>query len=58
MVKKKYISPEMLTVQLGTVHMMAQSLLISNTNTITDKEEILVKEDNTITNVNVWDKEW
>ncbi len=44
-------------VQLGTVHMMAQSLLISDADTITDEGEILVKE-NTVRDVNLWDEEW
>ena len=59
MVKKTYISPEMLTVQLGTVHMMAESLVIdrSGTNTISSQSEILVKENN-VSDVNVWDNEW
>ena len=57
MKKKTYISPAMLMVQLGTVHMMAQSLLISDANTITDEGDILVKE-NTVRDVNLWDNEW
>ena len=57
--KKTYLSPEMLAVQLGTCKMMAQSLRIdqSGTNTITNKDDILVKEQNT-SDVNVWDEEW
>ena len=49
----------MLAVQLGTCKMMAQSLRIdqSGTNTITNKDDILVKEQNT-SDVNVWDEEW
>ena len=57
MVKKTYISPEMLTVQLGTCHMMAESLPFG-TNEITSSEDILVKEQNTPSDVNVWDEEW
>ena len=59
MVKKTYISPEMLTVQLGTVHMMAQSLEINGDSDkkIMSSSEILVKE-NDVTDVNLWDKEW
>ena len=59
MMKKTYISPEMLTVQLGTVHMMAESLIIdkSGTNTIDNAADILVKENN-VSDVNVWDNEW
>ena len=49
----------MLTVQLGTVHMMAESLIIdkSGTNTIDNSADILVKENN-VSDVNVWDNEW
>jgi len=59
MKKKTYISPEILTVQLGTVHMMAESLFIdkSGTNTIDNSADILVKENN-VSDVNVWDNEW
>ena len=56
--KKTYISPTMLTVQLGTVHMMAESLPVDSTQTITSGSEILVKEDNSVRDVNVWDEEW
>ena len=55
--KKTYISPAMLTVQLGTVHMMAESLEISSRATIDNSNDILVKENN-VSDVNVWDKEW
>jgi hypothetical protein len=57
--KKTYISPEMLTVQLGTVHMMAESLFIDSrgTNTISSSSDILVKE-TTPSDVNLWDNEW
>ena len=57
--KKTYISPAMLTVQLGTVHMMAESLIIdkSGTKTIDNSADILVKENN-VSDVNVWDNEW
>jgi len=57
--KKTYISPAMLTVQLGTVQMMAQSLDINsydpnNIDTyINDHNQILTKQ-----NKSVWDNEW
>ena len=59
--KKTYISPAMLTVQLGTVQMMAQSLDINTTcydpndidNYINDPSQILTKQ-----NKSVWDNEW
>jgi hypothetical protein len=60
MVKKTYISPAMLTVQLGTIHIIAESLPVDRSGnaekTITDRSQILVKE--TTTDVNLWDKEW
>ena len=63
MVKKTYISPAALTVQLGTVQMIAQSLDINfNTtgtsteeNTITDGSQVLTKESR---DINLWDNEW
>ena len=61
MVKKRYIVPELLVVQLGTVHMMAESLPVvisdDDSKKITNSGDILVKE-NTTTDVNLWDKEW
>ena len=48
----------MLTVQLGTVHMMAESLTIASGGaTINSSSDILVKEQNT-RDVNLWDSEW
>jgi len=57
MMKKTYISPTMLTVQLGTMHILAESVLISNNSddAIGDSNEILTKENR---DVNVWDEEW
>ena len=57
MVKKTYISPAALTVQLGTVQMMAQSLTINkgSENTISESNQILTNENK---DVNVWDEEW
>ena len=59
MKKKTYISPAMLTVQLGTVHMMAESLVILRGGgaTIDNSNDILVKE-TTPSDVNLWDNEW
>ena len=59
--KKTYISPAALTVQLGTVQMMAESLDIKfNTtgtsteeNTITDGSQVLTRESKSL-----WDNEW
>ena len=57
MVKKTYIIPEMLAVQLGTCKMMAESLPVGGGEggTITDPNDILTKENK---DVNVWDEEW
>ena len=56
--KKTYITPELLTIQLGTIHMMAESLPIGGgSGTIEDPNDILVKA-STTTDINVWDKEW
>ncbi len=55
--KKTYISPAALTVQLGTVQMMAQSLRIdkSGSSSITSSDQVLTNENK---DVNVWDEEW
>ena len=59
MVKKTYISPEMLTVQLSAMQMMAESLNINPGGaTISSSNDILVKEQNTTSDVNLWDEEW
>ena len=56
--KKTYIAPAFLAVQLGAMHMMAESLPVGTT-TITSQDAILTKEDNsTISDVNLWDNEW
>ena len=56
--KKTYITPELLTIQLGTIHMMAESLPIGGGgSTITEPDDILVKG-STTTDINLWDKEW
>ena len=59
--KKTYISPAALTVQLGTVQMMAESLDINtnsydpnDTNTyVSSSDQVLTKESKSI-----WDNEW
>ena len=55
--KKTYISPALVAVQLGTCHMMAESLDIvkGTTTTITNQNQILTKENK---DVNLWDEEW
>ena len=56
--KKTYISPELQTIQLGTIHMMAESLPIGGGgSTIDNPDDILVKG-STTTGINLWDKEW
>lgn len=56
--KKIYISPESVVVELRTKHMMAQSLGINwDGDTIDEAEEILVKGSAT-TDINLWDEEW
>lgn len=56
--KKIYNQPACLVVALGTMHMMAESLIISeggDGKTIENSNEVLTKE---ITDVNIWDEEW
>ena len=61
MVKKTYMSPAALTVQLGTVQMMAESLDI-NTNSYdpTDESTYVSSSDQVLTkeNKSLWDNEW
>ena len=54
--KKTYIIPEMLSVQLGTCKMMAESpnITIDDDDSV-DAGGVQTKE---ITDVNVWDEEW
>ena len=54
--KKAYIIPASLTVALGTVHMMAESLPVGG-GTIDDPDDILTKEEKN-GGKNVWDEEW
>lgn len=54
--KKTYIIPEMLSVQLGTCRMMAESPNITiDDNDSVDASHVGTKE---ITDVNIWDEEW
>ena len=58
--KKTYISPAMLTVQLGTMHILAESLPVvlgggGDETTIDNQGDILTKENR---DVNLWDEEW
>ena len=57
--KKTYNQPACLVVALGTCKMMAESLNInSGGTTIQSSSDILVKEQNTPSDVNLWDEEW
>jgi hypothetical protein len=56
--KKTYIAPEMLSVELNTKTSILQaSLPVNSTTTITDANQILTKENNS-TDKGVWDEEW
>ena len=56
--KKTYIIPETLTIQLSTCQMMAESLNINRGGaSISNSNQILVKEEQT-SDVNLWDEEW
>ena len=60
--KKSYISPESLVVELRTKNMVAQMITQSlrmnwDEDVIDDANDILVKGYNT-TNINIWDEEW
>ena len=56
--KKIYNQPVCLAIQLGIIHMMAESLPIGGGgSTIDNPDDILVKG-STTTDVNLCDKEW
>ena len=56
--KKIYNQPVCLAIQLGIIHMMAESLPIGGGgSTIDNPDDILVKG-STTTDVNLLDKEW
>jgi len=55
--RKIYNAPALLVVELRTVHMMAESLVVSSEETIQSSEEILTKEQN-MGNGNIWDNKW
>jgi len=57
--KKTYISPESLLVELRCTQMLAESVGINSTTTTTGTNGGWVKEDNSpITDKNIWDEEW
>ena len=58
--KKTYISPNMLVVRLGMTQPLAASQfgLNSDSGNSLSAGDILVKEDNNVNDVNVWDDEW
>ena len=56
--KKTYNQPACLVVELGTAHMLAESMTINRGgSSIQSSNDILVKEEQT-TDVNLWDDEW
>ena len=56
--KKTYISPNMLVVQLAvTQHLAVSNLSVDRTQTLDSSSDILVKE-STSGDVNLWDEEW
>ena len=58
--KKTYISPAALTVQLGTVHMMAESFKINSTYDPGDEKTYVSSSDQILTkeSKSLWDNEW
>ena len=56
--KKTYIIPEMLSVQLGTCKMMAESPAVGIGDGETEAGDVEVKEQAGITDKNIWDEEW
>ena len=57
--KKTYISPKFVAVELRCTQMLAESLSFNNTTTVQGTSGGWVKEDNsTVSDVNLWDEEW
>lgn len=57
--KNKYVAPSMLTIRIGTMHIIAESLAINRDgDRITNSNQILVKENSNANNQSVWDEEW
>ena len=57
--KKTYISPEFLTVELRCNQMLAESMMFgSSEQTAGVNSGGFVKEDNTVTDKSIWDEEW
>ncbi|MCR5780498.1 MAG: hypothetical protein K6G70_08170 [Bacteroidaceae bacterium] len=53
--KKKYISPTLLITKVNSVSMIAQSFRLNNTGS---DGTVLVKENRTYRDYNVWDDDW
>lgn len=53
---KKYISPEMIIVQLHTTQMLAESVTVYDDEELTDQNEILTK--GVVNNKSIWESEW
>ena len=59
MMKKTYISPAFIAVELRCNQMLAESTLGIKSGDIDSEGSVLVKEDNSpVTNKSVWDEEW
>ncbi|MBO7068202.1 MAG: hypothetical protein J6W52_05930 [Bacteroidaceae bacterium] len=54
---KKYISPEMIAVELRMAKMVAQSLNRYDDDAVTEESEVLTREQTWPKN-SVWDNEW
>ena len=57
--KRKYITPGLLIVEIRTNHMLADSLMFRSGN-ITEESGVLTKEydNSSVSGKNVWDEEW
>ena len=57
--KKTYISPEFILVELRGIQMLAESLGVDNNTTVSGTSGGWAKEDNTtISDKSLWDEEW
>ena len=56
--KKKYISPELLLVELRCSQMLAESVNLDSEVTVTGLDGGWVKEESSLSSKSIWDNEW
>lgn len=56
--KKKYISPELLLVELRCSQMLAESINLNSEVPVTGLDGGWVKEESSLSSKSIWDSEW